>query len=356
MANKIDKLLKGMLENGGSDLHLNVNHKPKIRMHGRLASLDVPVQTAEDIRELLQEICPEDRWQLFLKNRDLDFAYEIPGVARFRANYLYNFHGQAAILRQIPAEILTMEDLNLPPVLKDICEMPNGLVCVTGPTGSGKSTTMAAMIDYINENYSKHIITIEDPIEFVHKNKKSIIVHREAGHHTNSFATGLMSAMHADPDIILLGEMRDVETIRLALTCAAMGVKVFGTLHTNNAPKTIDRILDAFPADEQPQIRTMLAQCLKGVVSQLLCRKSMGGRVAVHEILLYTDALPNIIREGQIANIRTVIEGNVGMGMCSMDSSLKTLMNDGVITPEEAYIKAISKRDFIGYLDDDTIV
>ncbi len=245
-----------------------------------------------------------------------------------------------------------MQDLNLPHVLKKICEFKNGLVCVTGPTGSGKSTTMAAMIDYINENYSKHIITIEDPIEFVHKSKRSVIVHREAGIHSESFANALMGAMHADPDIVLLGEMRDVETIRLALTCASMGILVFGTLHTNNAPKTIDRILDAFPADEQPQIRTMLAQCLRGVVSQLLCRKAdEQGRVAVHEVLLHVDALSSIIREGQISSIRNIIESNVGMGMCSMDAVLKKLMFDKIITPLEAYMKASEKKEFLGFLE-----
>jgi len=348
----IDEFLITMLDSKGSDLHLHVGMPPKIRVHGELEPLAYEDITQEIMEQLLEEICPAWRWKQFQERHDLDFAYEIEGRARFRSNYLCDHNGMGAVFRQIPSKILTMQDLNLPPILKKICEYKNGLVCVTGPTGSGKSTTMAAMIDYINEYTSKHIITIEDPIEFVHKSKKSVIVHREVGIHSDSFAAALMGAMHADPDIVLLGEMRDVETIRLALTCAAMGILVFGTLHTNNAPKTIDRILDAFPADEQPQIRTMLAQCLRGVVSQLLCRKTDGhGRIAVHEVLLYVDALPNTIREGQIANIRNIIESNVGMGMCSMDSILKKLLAEGTITPMEAYMKASEKKEFVGFLD-----
>lgn len=349
---KLDQFLRFMLENKGSDLHISVDLCPKIRIHGNLEPIDFPPMTSEQMDEILKEICPPVRWEQFLKNKDLDFAYEIPGLARFRANYLNNYHGKAAVFRQIPTKILTMTDLNLPPVLKKVCELKNGLVLVTGPTGSGKSTTMAAMIDYINEYHNKHIITIEDPIEFVHHNKKSIIVHREVGIHSSTFASALKSAMHADPDIILLGEMRDAETIRLALTCASMGILVFGTLHTNNAPKTIDRIIDAFPADEQPQIRTMLSQCLRDVISQLLCRTADGnGRVAVHEILLWTDALPNTIREGQINNIRNIIESNGSMGMCTMDSVLKKLLREEIITPMEAYMKASEKREFLGFLN-----
>ena len=252
-----------------------------------------------------------------------------------------------AVFRQIPTKILTIKDLNLPEVLTKVSEYKSGLVLVTGPTGSGKSTTMAAMIDYINENYSKHIITIEDPIEFVHKNKKSTIVHIEIGIHANSFAEAMKSAMRSDPDIILLGEMRDLETIKLALTTAAMGVLVFATLHTNNAPKTIDRIIDVFPADEQPQVRMMLSESIQAIVSQLLCKKVGGkGRVAVHEILLWIEALPNTIREGQISNIRTIIENNTATGMCSMDQNLKRLLAEGTITKEEGYMKAQDKKDF----------
>lgn len=347
----IDDYLTTMLNDGGSDLHLTVGLPPKIRAQGRLQALDRPAITADVMTQTLQEICSSDRWQNFLHQHDLDFAYEIEGLARFRANYLYNHHGQAAVLRQIPAKILSMEQLKCPDVLKKICGFSSGLVCVTGPTGSGKSTTLAAMIDFINDNFKRHIITIEDPIEFVHTNKNSFIVHREVGIHSDSFEAALKGAMRADPDIILLGEMRELETIKLALSCASMGMLIFGTLHTNNAPKTIDRIIDAFPADEQAQIRTMLAQCLTAVVSQLLCRTTDGkGRVAVHEVLLRSDALPNTIRNGQISNIRNIIEGSLSEGMCTMDGNLKKVMSNGQISPVEAYMKATDKKTFLPYL------
>ncbi len=347
----LDNYLNLMLDRGGSDLHLSINHPAKIRVSGRLEPLDEnEIITAERMEELLHEICPEFRWQRFMECHDLDFAHEIPDRARFRTNFLYNHYGMAAVFRQIPTKIQTLEELNLPKVLIDICNFSHGLILVTGPTGSGKSTTLAAMINYINENYKKHIITIEDPIEFVHQNKNSIIVHREVGIHSGSFPRALRGAMRSDPDIILIGEMRELETIRLGLTCAAMGMLVFATLHTNNAPKTVDRIIDAFPADEQAQIRTMLAESLEGVVSQLLCRKIDGGRVAVHEVLLSTEGLPNTIREGQISNIRTIIEANKGRGMCSMDSNLKALMEADAITPNEAYMKASDKKEFLPFL------
>ena len=348
----IDAYLKEMLSLKGSDLHLSINYPAKYRLSGNLKPANDKIITPEFMEKMLKEICfPPDRWDTYLKNHDLDFAYEIPGLARFRCNYMYNYYGQAAVLRQIPSKILTVADLNLPPILLDICKIKSGLVLVTGPTGSGKSTTLAAMIDYINETMDKHIITIEDPIEFVHQNKRSTIVHREVGLHSKSFPIALRGAMRSDPDFVLIGEMREQETIRLALTCAAMGMLVFATLHTNNAPKTIDRIIDAFPANEQAQIRTMLAESLQAVVSQLLCRKIGGGRIAVHEILLWTDGLPNTIREGQISNIRTIIEANRGIGMCSMDGGLKTLMENGIITGEEAYMKASDKKLFAEYIE-----
>ncbi len=348
----IDAYLKEMLSLKGSDLHLSINYPAKYRLSGNLKPANDKIITPEFMEKMLKEICfPPDRWDTYLKNHDLDFAYEIPGLARFRCNYMYNYYGQAAVLRQIPSKILTVADLNLPSILLDICKIKSGLVLVTGPTGSGKSTTLAAMIDYINDTMDKHIITIEDPIEFVHQNKRCTIVHREVGLHSRSFPIALRGAMRSDPDIVLIGEMREQETIRLALTCAAMGMLVFATLHTNNAPKTIDRIIDAFPANEQAQIRTMLAESLQAVVSQLLCRKIGGGRIAVHEILLWTDGLPNTIREGQISNIRTIIEANRGIGMCSMDGGLKTLMENGIITGEEAYMKASDKKLFAEYIE-----
>ena len=346
----LDQYLKTMLDEGGSDLHLNVGSPPKIRTSGKITTLDAEVLTQESLGAMLREICRPERWQHFLDHKDLDLAYEIAGLARFRGSYLYNHWGPAAVFRQIPAEILSFDTLNLPEVLREVCSYSEGLVFVTGPTGSGKSTTLAAMIDYINENFQKHIITIEDPIEFVHPKKKSVIVHREVGEHTHSFANALKGAMRADPDIILVGEMRELETIKLALNCASMGMLVFGTLHTNNAPKTIDRIIDAFPAEEQAQIRVMLASCLSCVVSQLLCKRQPKGRVAVHEILLKHDALPNTIRTGKISAIRGIIESSRSRGMCLMDGSIKEKLDAGLITPEEAYMKASNKEEFLPLL------
>lgn len=342
----IDTLLRSMLDRGGSDLHLTVGLPPKARISGALTPIEDHTVTASQMEGWLQEICPARRWQDFLARKDLDLAHEIPGVARFRANFLYNHWGQAAVFRQIPSKILTFDQLNLPPILKRFCNLTEGLVVVTGPTGSGKSTTLAAMIDYINTHHARHIITIEDPIEFVHVNKKSVIVHREVGEHTASFADALKGAMRHDPDIVLLGELRDLETIQLALSCATMGMLVFGTLHTNNAPKTVDRIINAFPAEEQNQVRTMLAGSLAGIVSQLLCKKQPKGRVAVHEILLPHEALPNTIRTGQIASIRQLIEGSGADGMCTMDQSLMARVKDGTIAPEEAYMKCANKALF----------
>ena len=288
----LDQLLRLMLEKGGSDLHLTVGLPPKARVSGALQPIgDKPVDAAT-MERLLKEIVPERRWQDFLERRDLDLAHEIPGVARFRGNFLYNHWGQAGVFRQIPAKIQSFDDLKLPEALKKLCHLTEGLVVITGPTGSGKSTTLAAMIDYINSNFARHIITIEDPIEFVHQAKKSIVVHREVGEHTETFASALKGAMRHDPDIVLLGEMREMETIKLALSCASMGMLVFGTLHTNNASKTVDRIINTFPADEQNQVRVMLSSCLAGVVAQLLCKRIPSGRCAVHEILLAHEALP----------------------------------------------------------------
>jgi twitching motility protein PilT len=335
-----------MLERGGSDLHLTVGLPPKARISGSLQALAPTPLDAAGMEALLKEICPPKRWAEFLERRDLDLAHEIPRLARFRANFLCNHWGQAAVLRQIPAKIMSFEDLKLPEALKKLCHLNEGLVVVTGPTGSGKSTTLAAMIDYINTNLTKHIITIEDPIEFVHPVKKSVIIHREVGEHTESFGTALKGAMRHDPDILLVGEMRELETIKLALGCASMGMLVFGTLHTNNAPKTVDRIINAFPAEEQNQVRVMLAGCLAGVVAQLLCKRIPKGRCAVHEILLSHEALPNTIRSGQIANIRGIIESGSNDGMITMDNSLMARVKDGTIEAKEAYMKGANKALF----------
>jgi twitching motility protein PilT len=342
----IDSMLRSMLEKGGSDLHLTIGLPPKVRISGSLVPLsDSPVE-AKTMEGLLKDLVPERRWNDYLERKDLDLAHEISGVARFRGNFLYNHWGQGAVFRQIPAKILSFDELKLPEALKKLCHLNEGLVVVTGPTGSGKSTTLAAMIDYINSNFCKHIITIEDPIEFVHPVKKSVIVHREVGEHTESFAAALKGAMRHDPDILLLGEMREMETIKLALGCASMGMLVFGTLHTNNAPKTVDRIINTFPAEEQNQVRVMLSSCLAGVVAQLLCKRIPKGRCAVHEILLTHEALPNTIRSGQIANIRSIIEGGASEGMVTMDQSLMARIKDGTIEAKEAYMKAANKALF----------
>ena len=347
----IDSLLRTMLEKGGSDLHLTVGLPPKSRISGSLQPIREGQVSAQEMESLLKEICPEKRWKEFLDKKDLDLAHEVPGLARFRANYLYNHWGQAAVLRQIPAKILSFSQLNLPEALKKLCHLDQGLVVVTGPTGSGKSTTLAAMIDYINDNLARHIITIEDPIEFVHPCKKCTIVHREVGEHTETFGAALKGAMRHDPDILLLGEMREMETIKLALSCASMGMLVFGTLHTNNAPKTVDRIINTFPAEEQNQVRVMLAGCLAGVVAQLLCKKVPKGRVAVHEILLQHEALPNTIRMGQISNIRGIIESGKEEGMITMDASLMARVKDGTVEPKEAYMKGSNKALFAPLLN-----
>ena len=342
----VDQLLRTMLDQGGSDLHLTIGLPPKARISGALKPIGPDPLDAATMEKMLKELVPEARWADYLERHDLDLAHEIPGVARFRANFLYNHWGQAAVLRQIPVKIRSFDDLKLPLALKKLCHLNEGLIVVTGPTGSGKSTTLAAMIDYINENLSRHIITIEDPIEFVHQAKKSTIIHREVGEHTESFAAALKGAMRHDPDVILIGEMREMETIKLALGCASMGMLVFGTLHTNNAPKTVDRIINTFPADEQNQVRVMLSSCLVGVVSQLLCKAIPKGRCAVHEILLTHEALPNTIRSGQIANIRAIIESGGSDGMITMDQSLMARVKDNTIEAKEAYMKAANKGLF----------
>lgn len=346
----LDQHLKRLLESEGSDLHLSVGTPVRARIAGSIQNAGDQALDEETLLRMLKELCSEQQWADFEKTKELDFAYGIETGDRFRANYFHNHWGVAAVLRLIPAEIKSFKSLRLPEVLKTLCFARSGLIFVTGPTGSGKSTTLAAMIDLINEQTCKHIITIEDPVEFVHNNKQSVIVHREVGEHSATFAKALRGAMRADPDILLIGEMRDVETIRLALNCASMGMLVFGTLHTNNAPMTIDRVIDAFPADEQNQIRTMLGACLKGVVSQLLCKKQGGGRVAAHEILLQHDALPTCIRSGKISRVRQIIESSMQEGMITMDASLEQALKQKQITAEEAYMKATNKAVFEKYM------
>jgi twitching motility protein PilT len=347
----IDQLFDIMLAADGSDLHLAEGQPPKIRRHGRLEVLDHPALTAETIRAYLNEICSPERWQGFLDTGDLDFAYALGDRARFRSNYFHQSHGMGAVFRTIPNKIKSLEDLKLPPVLKTFSLLRSGMVLVTGPTGSGKSTTLAAIIDLINETSARHILTIEEPIEFVHPNKTSIVCQREVGTDVNSFADGLRTAGRQDCDVILVGEMRDYETISLAVSAASTGSLVFGTLHTNSAVKTVDRIIDVFPAGQQAQIRSMLADSLKGVCAQILLRTADGkGRLACNEILVSSPALANSIREGKTTNIRNVIQGGKSQGMQLMDDAIQKYLTDQKITGEEAYMKATEKSRFAQHL------
>ncbi|MGE0434349.1 MAG: type IV pilus twitching motility protein PilT [Planctomycetota bacterium] len=348
----IDKLFRPLIKLGGSDLHMIEGQPPKIRLHGKIQALKHPVLDRAMMERYLGEICPADRWDHYLKNHDLDFASFMEDAgdglsARFRTNYYFQQHGMAAVFRQIPSKIATLKDLNLPDTLKKFAELRSGLVLCTGPTGSGKSTTLAALIDYINDTYARKIITIEEPIEFVHGNKKCTICQREVGIDVHSFADGLKASTRQDADVVLVGEMRDLETIGLAVTAAAMGMLVFGTLHTNSAVKTVDRIIDVFPAEQQDQIRTMLADALKGVVAQLLLKKKGGGgRIAVNEILIGSTGLSATIRENNIPNIRNIIQAGGREGMVLMDDAIARLLKQGVIDGEEAYAKATDKNRF----------
>ncbi len=342
----IDPFLEALLEAGGSDLHLSVGSPPKVRIDGNIVALEHPNLDTHDLENILKLMTPAFRWNHFMANNDCDFAYEFRDLARFRVNLFRNHWGYGAVLRRIPSKIQGIDELCLPPVLKKIANYRDGLVLVTGATGSGKSTTLAAMIDYINDNFPREIITVEDPVEFSHQNKQSTIIHREVGEHAKSFSLALRGAMRADPDVILIGEMRNQETMKLALNCAAMGMLVFATLHTNTAPKTIDRIIDAFPAEEQNQVRVMLAESLKAIISQTLCKCANGGRIPAFEILVYVDSLPYCIRQNALASIQNIIDQNRALGMISMDNSLRELLKIGQINPQEAYMKAIDKSAF----------
>lgn len=351
----IDRLFQYLVGSGGSDLHLSEGQPPKTRVHGAVTPIpDEPVLEHEAMRRMLGEICDPKAFQTYLKTGDLDFAYEMDESSRFRCNYLKQKNGLAAVFRLIPTDIMSMEQLGVPDVVKRFAQIRSGLILVTGPTGSGKSTTLAAILDHINENYNRHIITVEEPIEFVHGNKQSIITQREVPIQTPSFADGLRAALREDADIVLVGEMRDLETISLALTAAETGLLVFGTLHTNNARKTVDRIIDVFPADQQSQVRTMLAASLRGVLAQLLCKRSdKPGRVAVHEIMFATPAVSAIIREGATQKLYDVITGGKNEGMQFMDESIWSKLQAGMIAPQEAYMKAIDKTRFKRFLPTD---
>jgi twitching motility protein PilT len=305
------------------------------------------IQTAESVQRMLFPIVPPRNREEFAKTHDTDIAYELEGKARFRANLFVDLRGMGAVMRVIPSKILSVEDLNIPKELLNLCHLPKGLVLVTGPTGSGKSTTLAALIDYINRTRGDHIITIEDPVEFVHPNKKCLINQRQVGEHTDSFKRALRAALREDPDIVLLGEMRDLETIAIALETAETGHLVFGTLHTSSAPGTVDRIIDQYPAEQQNQIRVMLANSLKGVISQMLCKKIGGGRVAALEVMLGVPAISNLIREAKIFQIPSVMQTGRKIGMCLMNDSLFKFVKDGIVTPEEAVARANDKPGLI---------
>ena len=351
---QIDELFRRLRERSGSDLHLAAGIEPRLRVHGELFPVDgAAVLAHEEVLELLREMVSEEQWREYRKSGDLDFAYSLDGVGRFRANFLMQENGAGAVFRMIPEEIVPLEKLALPKAIEGLAHLHQGLVLVTGPTGSGKSTTLAAIIDRINSCYAKHVVTIEDPVEFVHKNRRSIFSQREVGTDTESFGAALRAAIRQDADVILVGEMRDMETISLALTAAEIGALVFGTLHTNGAANTIDRLIDAFPADEQAQVRTMLAESLAAVVSQLLLRTADGqGRCAAIEILLKTSGLPNVIREGNTPMLTSIIQGGRGAGMQQMDDALMSLVEAGKVTPRDAYFKAANKQRFEGMVQE----
>jgi twitching motility protein PilT len=345
---KIDRYFDAMLKMGASDLHILEGQLPKVREHGHIVPIPgFEVVDQNTIKQLFREICPSTRWKPYLRTGDIDFAYAMGENARFRANLYRVYQGMGGVFRIIPTKILTLEQLKSPEVLKDLCALTMGLILVTGPTGSGKSTTLAAMLNYINDTYAKKILTIEDPIEFVHPNKKSFFLQREVGDHTESFASGLRAAGREDCDVILVGEMRDLETISLAISAAEMGVLVFGTLHTNSAPKTIDRIVNVFPPDQQEQVRSMLSTSIRGVVSQQLLRTADGkGRCASHEIMLKNAAVSAAIRQGQISKLTQVIQSGARQKMMTMDDCLLGLVREGRVLPDAAYLKALDKNRF----------
>lgn len=348
---KIDAFFKLMNEQGASDLHLVSGQPPALRLHGDIERIRYNVLSNDDLRSLLYEITPEEKIKVFEETGDVDFGYEIPGLARYRANYFMQKYGIAAVFREIPSDILTAEQLGLPPVISKLANLPRGLVLVTGPTGSGKSTTLAAIIDQANKTRKDHIITVEDPIEFVHKSQGCIINHREVGMHTKTFSSALRGALREDPDIILVGEMRDLETISLAIEAASTGHLVFGTLHTSSAAKTIDRVIEVFPASQQAQIRSTLSDGLRAVVAQVLFKRiDKKGRCAAMEIMLATPAVRNLVRESKTHQIPSSIQTGKQYGMQLLDDAIMQLYQKGWISPDEAYAKANTKALFRPFL------
>jgi len=344
----IDRLFHAMCAAGASDLHLSVGSPPMIRKDGRMEPLDsaAAALTGEDLGALLAPIMPEKNRKEYSERHDTDFAYEITGLARFRSNVFADRRGPGAVFRVIPSKILTAEQLGLSPHILQLCKLNKGLVLVTGPTGSGKSTTLCAMIDYINRTRQDHIITIEDPLEFVHENQKCLINQREVHTHTDSFRDALRAALREDPDIILVGELRDLETVAIAIETAETGHLVFGTLHTTTAASTVDRIIDQFPSDRQAQIRIMLSESLRGVIAQTLCRKTGGGRVAALEVLIATQAISNLIREGKTFQIPSIMQVNKANGMVTLNDALFDLVTRKLVAPEEALAKSVDKSGF----------
>lgn len=344
----ITELLAFSVTHNASDLHLSAGNPPLIRVDGDVRRINIPTLEHKQVHSLVYEIMNDGQRKEFEENLECDFSFEVPDLARFRVNAFNTHRGAAAVFRTIPSKVLSLDDLGAPDIFKKISNHPRGLVLITGPTGSGKSTTLAAMIDYINSQKHDHILTIEDPIEFVHSNKQSLINQREVHRDTKSFNNALRSALREDPDVILVGEMRDLETIRLAMTAAETGHLVFGTLHTTSAPKTIDRIIDVFPGEEKGMVRSMLSESLQAVISQTLIKKIGGGRVAAHEIMLGAPAIRNLIREDKIAQMYSTIQTSANAGMQTMDQALLDLVNRGVISRDEAKAKAQDKNRFGG--------
>ncbi len=343
----ITELLAFSAKNGASDLHLSAGLPPMIRVDGEVRRINLPPLEHKDVHRLIYDIMNDKQRRDYEELLETDFSFEVPGVARFRVNAFNQNRGAGAVFRTIPSKVLTMEDLGMGQIFKDISDLPRGIVLVTGPTGSGKSTTLAAMLDYINDNRHDHILTVEDPIEFVHQSKKCLINQREVHRDTHGFNEALRSALREDPDIILVGEMRDLETIRLALTAAETGHLVFGTLHTTSAAKTIDRVVDVFPAEEKDMVRSMLSESLQAVISQTLLKKNGGGRVAAHEIMIGIPAIRNLIRENKVAQMYSAIQTGAKYGMTTLDQSLKTLVSKGIISPQTARTAAKQPESFI---------
>ena len=345
----ITSLLAFGVKNKASDLHLSAGLPPMIRVHGDVRRINVEPLDHKMVHSMVYDIMNDGQRKAYEEDLEVDFSFEIAGLARFRVNAFNQYRGAAAVFRTIPSKILTLEDLNAPKIFADLALKPRGLVLVTGPTGSGKSTTLAAMVDYLNSNEQGHILTVEDPIEFVHQSKKCLVNQREVGPMTKTFSAALRSALREDPDCILVGEMRDLETIRLAMTAAETGHLVFGTLHTSSAAKTIDRVIDVFPAEEKEMVRAMLSESLQAVISQTLCKTKDGnGRVAAHEIMIGTSAIRNLIREAKVAQMYSAIQTGSNVGMQTLDQNLTDLVRRNIISPAEARAKAKNPENFPG--------